>query len=400
MTGRGAQAAAPAAQLNNPRRHQLARMRALQRILNSLNSCNCPPDCRGPVGAPVQSPRTPPPPPPRSGGDGDSDGDDNDDDDSDGNGDDDGDESRFTPGQVTRRASARINSTVLAGARGTRDVHLEKAGIGARLRASLQVHTDPQGKRTRLGYYADLFCKLDGDDREEHHIGYITSWRLSKPPRQRQFEGNPQPWVEEWLSGDLGSPDDVSRPFKETLRLLYDETGQWKAVENETFQDALSDTGTELVFIDMIWIRHKNATTGFEYSSKRIGAYFLDMFYKLATNGTLPAWYNINLPVTFIMRVGMPSDNSLSELWLDKHPQQPEEDAQLYSDRIGDKIERWFQIVEHYGYIKIHIHHRILAQIFRGQPQCEGLRSLDNGTDPAPPPTEPAPRSVLSTIRS
>lgn len=136
---------------------------------------------------------------------------------------------------------------------------------------SLQVHADPQGHLTRLGYYADLFLALDepghdgGPGVEENHVGYISAWRLSKEPNQYAHEEF-QPWVTEWLQGELGDPDDDSRPFKETLRLLYDETGQLRAVNDESLRSALDDTGSELVFIEMIWIKYKDEKTGFPVS--------------------------------------------------------------------------------------------------------------------------------------
>lgn len=136
---------------------------------------------------------------------------------------------------------------------------------------SLQVHADPQDHRTRLGYYADLFLKLEepeknGGPEEEHHVGYISTWRLSKEPNQYSHE-ELQPWVTEWLQDDLGSLDDDSRPFKETLRLLYDKTGQLRSVDDDSLRSALSDTGSDLVFVEMIWIKYKDEKTGFLVSS-------------------------------------------------------------------------------------------------------------------------------------
>lgn len=137
---------------------------------------------------------------------------------------------------------------------------------------TLRVHEDPQDHRTRLGYYADLFLKLDepeksGGPEEENHVGYISTWRLSKEPNQYGYE-NFRPWVEEWLQTELGGPDDDSRPFKETLRLLYDETGQLRTVDDDSLQTALSDEiGSELVFVEMIWIKYKDEKTGFLVSS-------------------------------------------------------------------------------------------------------------------------------------
>lgn len=179
----------------------------------------------------------------------------------------------YLPGQVSRRARARVRSRVLARARAAKPITLEETGGTGRLRMALQVHADPQGHLTRLGYYADLFFSLDDPEqelgaprREEHHVGYISAWRLSKEPNQYSHEEY-QPWVTEWLRSELGDPEDDSRPFKETLRLLYDETGQLRDVNDDSLRSALGDTGSDLVFIEMIWIKYKEETTGFPVSS-------------------------------------------------------------------------------------------------------------------------------------
>lgn len=166
----------------------------------------------------------------------------------------------------------RTRSRVLARASATKSIDLERTGGTGKLRMSLQVHADPQGHRTRLGYYADLFFTRDEQGQnseagqEEQHIGYISSWRLSKEPNSYGHE-DPQPWVAEWLRGDLGDPQDDSRPFKQTLRLLYNWIGQPQAVDDDSLRSALADTGHELIFIEMIWIKYKDETTGFQVSS-------------------------------------------------------------------------------------------------------------------------------------
>ena len=183
-----------------------------------------------------------------------------------------------------------MKSRALARAGAAKSIALERAGKKGKLRMSLEVRADPQGYRTRLGYYADLFLKLDGPGQEggpepeECHIGYISSWRLSKQPDQYGHEEF-QPWVTEWLHSELGGPDDESRPFKETLRLLYEiknddgqvEAGQVKArkvkagqvrdnMTDDLVRFALDETGSELVLIEMLWIKYKDDTTGFQVS--------------------------------------------------------------------------------------------------------------------------------------
>lgn len=117
-------------------------------------------------------------------------------------------------------------------------------------------------------------------------------------------------------------------------------------------------------------------------------------------NGTLPAWYTINLPITFVMRAGMPSDNGLSEMWLNEYPRGLVETAQQYSDRIANLIEATFQAADRYGYRKISNQHRILALTI-SFPNRQRIvdSSLEDETRPSPTSTQPAPRSVLSSLR-
>lgn len=176
-------------------------------------------------------------------------------------------------------AGARLKSKPLATAGGSKSVTLERTGETATLRMSLQVYADSQGYRTRVGYYADLFLKLDAPDpevapsqegdhsREERHIGFISSWRLSKEPNQYAHEDY-QPWVMEWLRSDLGDEGDDSRPFKEMLRFLYDDTGKIREnMNDELIRSALDETGSELVFIEMMWIKYRDDATGLQVSA-------------------------------------------------------------------------------------------------------------------------------------
>ncbi|KAL2282254.1 hypothetical protein FJTKL_11075 [Diaporthe vaccinii] len=300
-----------------------------------------------------------------------------------------------------------MRSRVLARARGAKPIDLERTGETGRLRMSLQVHADPQGHLTRLGYYADLFLALDepgqdgGPGREENHVGYISAWRLSKEPNQYAHEEF-QPWVTEWLQGELGDPDDDSRPFKETLRLLYDETGQLRAVNDESLRSALNDTGSELVFIEMIWIKYKDEKTGFPFSCQRIAPHALELLYSIMNNGTLPAWYTVNLPITFVLRAGMPSDDGLSEMWLKEHPKASDETDLRYSNRIARTVEAVFRAEDRYGYRNISNDHRVMALTvsFPNRERLVVNSMLEDETDTALPPTQPGPQLVSSSIRS
>jgi hypothetical protein len=264
----------------------------LQRQLDSLKACNCPEDCRGQGRSPVLEPGR------RSRdfktGDnsllfGSLDSSDDNDDDSEPSGLPGVDEQQtgsYLPGEISLRARVHMGAKPLARARASKSITLEKTGEKGKLRMSLGIYTDPQGYRTRLGYYADLFFRLDGSgkdgepDPEEFHIGFISSWRLSKQPYQ-YGHGKHQPWVMEWLHGDLGDASDDSRPLKKALRLLYHEestdseaggekveAGQVRDnMTDDIVRSALDETGSELVFIEMLWIKYKDDKTGFQVSS-------------------------------------------------------------------------------------------------------------------------------------
>ncbi|KAG8168366.1 hypothetical protein KVR01_001115 [Diaporthe batatas] len=301
----------------------------------------------------------------------------------------------------------RMKSKTLARAGGSKSVTLERTGEEGNLRMSLQVHADPQGYRTRVGYYADLFLKLagpiqEGDySREERHIGFISSWRLSKEPNQYGHE-NYQPWVTEWLRSELGDKDDDSRPFKETLRLLYDDTGRIRGnINDELIRSALDETGNELVFVEMLWIKYKDDTTGMQYSRQRIAPHALELFYSLLNNGTLPAWYTINLPITFIARAGMPSDDGLSEMWLNEHPRNSGQTEKDYRARISDHIEAFLQIVQRYGYRKISNDHRVVVLTVSLPQRLRVVNSTleDETARPQLGPKQIKPQAVLSSIR-
>ncbi|POS71705.1 hypothetical protein DHEL01_v209899 [Diaporthe helianthi] len=305
-------------------------------------------------------------------------------------------------------ARARLKSKALATVGGSKPITLERTCEKGNLRMSLQVYPDPQGYRTRIGYYADLYFKLDepdqegGPGQEERHIGFISCWRLSKGPNQYGHEDF-QPWVTEWLRGDLGDEDDDSRPFKETLRLLYDETGKLRDnMNDELIRSALDETGSELVIVEMFWIKHKDETTGLQYSRQRIAPHALELFYSLINNGILPSWYIINLPITLILKAGMPSDDGLSEVWLNEHPRNPGETEQDYCARISDHVLNLFQVEQRYGYRKISDDHRVVV-LTVSLPQR--LRVVVNSTledetaRPRPGPTQIKPQTALSSTR-
>lgn len=117
-------------------------------------------------------------------------------------------------------------------------------------------------------------------------------------------------------------------------------------------------------------------------------------------NGTLPAWYSINLPITFILRPGMPSDDGLSEMWLKERPKISDETDQQYAQRIARIVKEAFEAEDRYGFIRISNDHNVLALTvsFPNRERVVGS-VLEDETDPTLDPAQPAPQPVLSSIR-
>lgn len=138
-----------------------------------------------------------------------------------------------------------------------------------------------------------------------------------------------------------------------------------------------------------------------QYSRQRIAPHALELFYSLINNGTLPAWYTISLPITFIARAGMPSDDGLSEMWVKEYPRNPGEAEQDYCARISDHIESSLQIEERYGYRKINNDHRVvvLTVSLPQRPQVVNSRLEDETARPRPGSTQIRPQTLLSSIR-
>lgn len=117
-------------------------------------------------------------------------------------------------------------------------------------------------------------------------------------------------------------------------------------------------------------------------------------------NGTLPAWFNVNLPMTFVIRPGMPSDDGLSEMWLKEFPQESDETDQQYHDRIARILQAVLQHADRYGYRRVSNDHRVVALTVAFPTRQRIVNSrLEEDKNPPPDPAVPAPQSVLSSIR-
>ncbi|KUI56680.1 hypothetical protein VP1G_04026 [Cytospora mali] len=310
------------------RRELLARIREATTRLNELTNghrpCGCPPDCPGSRSR-SQARNT------QDGNRSDTSG-------TSGSADTDSSSSESTPPEGPIDLVRSI-STVLAEAEGSKMVNLPRLGpegTQGRLRISLQVHTDPYGYRTRLGYYGELFLTPNTDN-QERPAGYITAWRISKPNSGHPLV-NPQTWVDEWLIGPMGdgkSAESIdTNNIKEPLRRLYDVFGQPRPNSQTMTANRveLGDSGNEIVFVPMICIFD-------EFSRNGLFKHATDMFFNLCTNGTLPEWYNMNSPVTFLIEPGIPMVPQMALMWFREYPQQEGESEIACLGRIQRILE-------------------------------------------------------------
>lgn len=96
----------------------------------------------------------------------------------------------------------------------------------------------------------------------------------------------------------------------------------------------------------------------------------------------------------------MPSDEGLSEMWLNEYPRDPNETEQEYAARISDHIETIFQIERRYGYRKISNDHRVVVCTVSFPQRLRIVdSSLEDETGPRPPQGPRAPQAVSSSIR-
>ncbi|ROV95655.1 hypothetical protein VMCG_07544 [Cytospora schulzeri] len=218
----------PVAPRRTGRQAVLDRIREATAKLNGLTDnyrpCDCPPTCPGPINRGQDQNSNPTPP------------------------------NRFVD-------TTRLMSRLLVTAEGSKVIDLPRfgpEGTQGRLRMSLEVHDDPYGYRSRLGYYGELYMTPTTDN-QERAVGYVSSWRVSKP-NARNPGYDPQIWTNEWLRGEL--PDGDTPEIKHTnevktmLRRLYDVNGQPRP--NSQYLTAnsleLGDNGNEMLYISMIWI--------------------------------------------------------------------------------------------------------------------------------------------------
>lgn len=97
----------------------------------------------------------------------------------------------------------------------------------------------------------------------------------------------------------------------------------------------------------------------------------------------------------------MPTDDGLSEVWLKEQPKTSDETDLDYFDSIALTLGVIFRTEVRYGFIKISNDHSVLALTvaFPNRERIVVDSVLEDETDPALEPAQPAPQAVLSSIR-
>lgn len=137
---------------------------------------------------------------------------------------------------------------------------------GATMRIKLQVfQISRPAFRTLIGYYVYVYLRPAGSANWEH-LGSISAWGFSRPTAQHpNLDG--QLWQQEWLTGVV---DEIkyangTQCIARALRAVYNtRTGNVKARVGAAFRPQLANDGTghALIYIQQLFIKHRNIATG------------------------------------------------------------------------------------------------------------------------------------------
>lgn len=136
---------------------------------------------------------------------------------------------------------------------------------GAAMKVTLQVYQiNRPAFRTLIGYYVYVSLRPAGSTVWED-LGNIVAWGFSRPTVQHP-NLDPQLWQTEWLNGTV---DDLkyagTQCVAKALRAIYNtRNGNVKVRVGARFRSQLANDGTghALIYIQQLFIRHRNATTG------------------------------------------------------------------------------------------------------------------------------------------
>ncbi|KAJ4387554.1 hypothetical protein N0V93_008149 [Gnomoniopsis smithogilvyi] len=190
---------------------------------------------------------------------------------------------------------------------------------GATMKIKLQVYQiNRPAFRTLIGYYVYIYLRPAGSSVWED-LGSIVAWGFSRPTVQHPTL-DPRLWQTEWLNGPV---DEIKYAYgtqciARALRALYNtRNGNVKARVGAGFRSQLANDGTghALIYIQQLFIKHRNARTGVAYSGNRFAERALAMFYRLVQGGTLPVWHGFDGPTTYILEPGFLHDPEMAQVW-------------------------------------------------------------------------------------
>ncbi|KUI73188.1 hypothetical protein VM1G_08946 [Cytospora mali] len=279
----------------------------------------------------------------------------------------------------------RDEAVVIAEARGTiPNIPLRRTGGTGDLRMSLQVHDDPSNFRTRLGYYGELYLARPGQQ-EERHIGFLSAWRISRSSAWLP-DGAPI-YIREWLRSvpDHTADDEV----RTALRALMDENGDPRSEVisfNPVVWAQLNDMDSDVIFFPMIWISAS-------VSGQGIISHAFNLFYRLLTGGTLPAFYNVSGPITVALEPGIPNSPEYSRLWREIVTRHDHESGYSYELRCLEILERMYER-NGYKHCRSIYDSRVMARVVEPVARDPGDRLM---MPPDPPPLAEAGRTPPSS---
>lgn len=177
-------------------------------------------------------------------------------------------------------------------------------GDPAELALSLKIFSHPVNL-SRPGYYAKLRLtvhKADGTDGtfDGSHIGFIHSWRISKPTRDLPLANDA--WLDEILSDSKEEKDGDMKETAFCLSALFRENGTTKPVVGK-HTTQLNDQ--PLMFIEMIYINPGFLQAG-------LLTPVLECFYRALAQ--LPEWFAFS---GTLLLVPAKPDKELGESWGD-----------------------------------------------------------------------------------
>jgi hypothetical protein len=124
------------------------------------------------------------------------------------------------------------------------------------MRMVVSVHKCPRGFRSRLGYHATLYLKMEDD--VERYVGYIIAWHVSKPTGVSP-NTDPRYYMDDWYHRRGKDYDRDSRLLASCIRAIIEpgsyDGENYDQVLDEGKRNQLRDGGNEFMFIQTIYVK-------------------------------------------------------------------------------------------------------------------------------------------------